>query len=149
MWKAYLESINEVLPKAKIVHDRFHLVKYLNDALDKVRRREVKHNEDLKNSRYALLKNEENLTEKQRIKFDSIQAANFEVSKAWRIRENFKAIFDSQNINEAVELFWKCGASVLRTNIEEMKKVAKMNTNRNLKDYSCFIGAKTEPICSS
>lgn len=129
MWKAYLESINEVLPKAKIVHDRFHLVKYLNDAIDKVRRREVKHNEDLKNSRYALLKNKENLTEKQRIKFESIESANFEVSKAWRIRENFKAIFDSQNINEAVELFWKWGASVLRTNIEEMKKVAKMFNN--------------------
>lgn len=129
MWKAYLESINEVLPKAKIVHDRFHLVKYLNDAIDKVRRREVKYNEELKNSRYALLKNKENLTEKQRIKFESIESANFEVSKAWRIRENFKAIFDSQNINEAVELFWKWGASVLRTNIEEMKKVAKMFNN--------------------
>lgn len=129
MWKAYLESINEVLPKAKIVHDRFHLVKYLNDAIDKVRRREVKHSQELKNSRYALLKNKENLTEKQRIKFESIESANFEVSKAWRIRENFKAIFDSQNINEAVELFWKWGASVLRTNIEEMKKVAKMFNN--------------------
>lgn len=92
--------------------------------------REVKHNEELKNSSYALIKNKENLTEKQRIKFESIEPANFEVSKAWRIRENFKAIFDALNINEAVELFWKWGANVLRTNIEEMKKeVAKMLKN--------------------
>lgn len=39
MWKAYIESVNKVLPMAKKVHDRFHLIKYLNDALDKVRRR--------------------------------------------------------------------------------------------------------------
>ncbi len=129
MWKAYIESVNKVLPMAKKVHDRLHLIKYLNDALDKVRRREVKHHEELKNSRYALLKNTENLTEKQRIKFESIQEANLEVSKAWRIREDFKAIFGSQNTEEALNLFWKWGASVIRTNIDEMKKVAKMFNN--------------------
>lgn len=38
----------------------------------------------LKNPRYALLKNEENLTEKQRLKFDRIQQANLKASKAWQ-----------------------------------------------------------------
>ena len=129
MWKAYLVSINEILPKAKVVHDRFHLIKYLNEAIDKVRRREVIDHEELKDSRYALLKNQENLTEKQRIKFESIQGANFEVSRAWRIRENFKDIFKSTNMEEAVGLFWKWGASVLNANIQEMNKVAKMFNN--------------------
>ena len=32
MWKAYQSSAGEVFPEAKLVHDRFHLVKYLNDA---------------------------------------------------------------------------------------------------------------------
>ena len=129
MWKAYLESIKDVLPKTKVVHDRFHLVKYLNEAIDKVRRREVKDHEEVKDSRYALLKNEENLTEKQRIKFECIKDANFEVSKAWIIRENFKDIFSSNTIAEAVELFCKWGAHVLNTNIAEMVKVAKMFNN--------------------
>ena len=129
MWKAYLTSIEEVLPNAKVVHDRFHLVKYLNEAIDKVRRREVKDHQELKNSRYALLKNTENLTEKQRIKFECIRAANFQVSKAWVIRENFKDIFGSNTMKEAVNLFWKWGANVLNTNINEMVKVAKMFNN--------------------
>lgn len=132
MWRAYLESINDILPNTKVVHDRFHLVKYLNEAIDKVRRREVKDHEELKDSRYALLKNKENLTEKQRIKFESIQGANFEVSKAWRIREDFKGIFGSNNMKQAVELFCKWGASVLRFNIQEMTKIANM-FNRHLK----------------
>ena len=88
MWRAYLSIAKEKLPNAEIVHDRFHLVKHLNDAIDKVRKREVRTNEELRNSRYALLKNKENLTEKQRIKFDAIRRSNYEVSKV--LRENFK-----------------------------------------------------------
>ena len=61
MWKAFMNTAKEILPQASIVHDRFHLVKYLNEAIDKVRRREVKTNEELNTSRYALLKNPENL----------------------------------------------------------------------------------------
>ncbi len=42
MWEAFLSVAKEKLPNAEIVHDRFHLIKYLNEAIDKVRRREVK-----------------------------------------------------------------------------------------------------------
>ena len=129
MWKAYMSSVENTLPKASIVHDRFHLIKYLNDAIDKVRRREVKQHEELRNSRYALLKNQENLTDKQQIIFEHIQAANYQVSKAWRIREDFKDIFGSQSTEEAITLFIKWGASVLNTNIKEVIKVAKMFNN--------------------
>jgi transposase len=80
MWKAYQSSAAEVFTSAKVVHDRFHLIKYLNDAIDKVRRREVKQHEGLKNSRFVLLKNKENLTEKQQIIFEHIQSANYQVS---------------------------------------------------------------------
>lgn len=126
MWKAYLNSVEDILPKANIVHDRFHLIKYLNEAIDKVRRREVKQHEELKNSRFALLKNQANLTDKQRIIFEHIQAANYQVSKAWRVREDFKDIFDSSTTENAFGLFIKWGASVLNTNIKELIKVAKM-----------------------
>ena len=121
-----MTSVEEVFPNAKVVHDRFHLIKYLNDAIDKVRRREVKRHAELKNSRFALLKNKENLTDKQHIIFEHIQAANYEVSKAWRVRENFKDIFGSPSIIEAMGMFVKWGASVLNTNIKELIKVAKM-----------------------
>ena len=132
MWKAYLNSVETILPNANVVHDRFHLIKYLNDAIDKVRRREVKQHEELKHSRFVLLKNQANLTDKQQIVFDHIQAANYQVSKAWRVREDFKDIFGSQTITEAITLFIKWGASVLNTNIKEVIKVAKM-FNKHIK----------------
>lgn len=82
MWVAFLNTAREKLPNAKIVHDKFHLIGYLSGSMDKVRRREVKTHDILKGSRYALLKNAANLTAKQKIKFDAISEANYEVSRA-------------------------------------------------------------------
>lgn len=128
MWKAFISTAKEILPKADIVHDRFHLVKYLNQAIDKVRRREVKKNEELKDSRYALLKNEENLTEKQRIKFDAIREANYEVSKAWQVRENFKDLFESSGM-AGFTLYSKWATDALKRKIKEVTKVVEMFNN--------------------
>ena len=125
MWEAYINVAKETLPNTKIVHDRFHLVKYLNDAIDKVRRREVKTHEELKHARFVLLKNKMNLTDKQHIIFEHIQQANYQVSKVWAIRENFKAIFGSKDTQEALGLFIKWGASVISSGINEAIKVAK------------------------
>jgi len=131
MWPAYINTVKEMLPKAHIIHDRFHLVKYLNDGIDKVRKREVKVHEELRNTKYVLLKNKANLKDKQHIKFKSIQDANYEVSRAWRIREDFRAIFGSDNMTDAVGMLIKWGSSVIHSKIEEMLEVAKV-FNRHL-----------------
>jgi transposase len=56
MWKAFINSVEVNCPNAEIVHDKFHLIFYLNKSIDQVRRREVKFNDALINSRYAILK---------------------------------------------------------------------------------------------
>ncbi len=43
-WQAFISSAHKNVPQAEIVHDKFHVSKYLNEAVDKVRRRE---NQDL------------------------------------------------------------------------------------------------------
>lgn len=128
MWKAFISTAQEMLPNAAIVHDRFHLVKYLNEAIDKVRRREVKQHEELKNSRYALLKNPENLTDKQHIHFDAIAGANYEVSKAWQVRENFKDLFSSEKLY-AWKLYLKWTVDSQKRKIKEIDKVVAMFNN--------------------
>jgi len=112
MWEAYMNGTQEILPKAKIVHDRFHLIKYLNDAIDKVRRRESKDYEELKNSRYSVLKNSGNLTEKQYYKFEDVLRINTKVSLAWRLRECFKSLFQSESYQSA---FNKYGSTLICT----------------------------------
>jgi transposase len=95
---------------------------YVNKAIDQVRRREVKRHDELKNTRYALLKNPENLSEKRRIKFESIISTNYEVSKAWQVRENFKELFSSGKLF-AWTLYNKWTADSKRKNIKEIDNV--------------------------
>ena len=129
MWEWFEAAAEEKLPEAEIIHDKFHLVKYLNEAIDKVRRQEVKEHQELKESRYALLKNEENLTEKQRIKFDEIRAASYEVSKAWQAREDFKDSFQNASVEEAEEIFENWNQAVKKSGIAEVIKVAEIFAN--------------------
>lgn len=123
MWQAYMSAAQEVLPQAAIVHDRFHLVKYLNDAVDRVRRWEVRLHEALRHTRYIFLKNPENQTEKQRIKFESIANANYQVSRAWRVKESFRDIFGCGTLEEATELVIQWVSYALQSNIQEVTRV--------------------------
>lgn len=123
MWKPYMNIANKILPDAQIVHDKFHLIKYLTDAIDKVRRSEVKTNEELRDSRYALLKNNMHLTDKQRIKFEAIREGNYEVARAWTIRENFKSLFTERYKEDAIILFSQWCTDTLRKGIKEVNKV--------------------------
>ncbi len=125
MWKAFLNLAENLLPDARLVHDRFHLIKILNKALNNLRRQEAKsHPETLKSSRYALLKNPENRTEKQEEIFQTIMDANLKVGVLWQQRENFKAIFRCSSPAEAMTYLKLWLASVRKTGIEQAIKVA-------------------------
>ncbi len=126
MWEAFITTTQEVLPKAQLVHDRFHLIKYLNDAIDKVRRRESKEYEELKNSRYSLLKNTKNLTEKQYYKFEEVLRINTKVSLAWRLRECFKSLFQSTDYYDAFEKYQDWLSFCVWEKIPEIIKVTDM-----------------------
>lgn len=71
---------------AEIVYDKFHVVKQMNDVIDKVRRKETKENELLKNTRYLWLKNPDNLSEKERRKLNSIKDLDTKTAKAYQFK---------------------------------------------------------------
>ena len=72
MSPAYQAALAEHLPKAKIIFDRFHVVKLLNDKLSELRRElyreatEGLHKQVLKGTRWLLLKRPENLDPKRK-----------------------------------------------------------------------------------
>jgi transposase len=104
MWRPYINVIEEVAPQALIVHDKFHLVKKLSEAIDKTRRKEVKTEPLLKKNRYTVLKNQSNRTQEQQMVFEQLDNANLKTSQAWHIRENFKSLFDIKDSNLASNL---------------------------------------------
>ncbi len=126
MWKGYIGAVKQTLPNTQIVHDRFHLIKYLNQAVDRVRRRETKKYETLKNSRYSFLKNTYNLTIKQYFKFEEVLTLNTSVSLAWRLKECFKSLFGASDYQEAFTRFSDWRSFCTWEKIPEINKVVSM-----------------------
>ncbi len=124
MWKAYISCATELFSHETLIHDRFHLIQYFNKAIDQVRRSEVKQHDELKHSRYALLKNEANRTTNQEDLFQTIQKLNLQVSIAWRRR--FKAIFRCRTFADAKEYFKLWLEGVKEEAIKEVIPIAKM-----------------------
>jgi len=131
MWKAFMNETAIVLPEADIVHDKFHIIKYLNEAVDKTRIEENKklvenNDETLKKSKYLFLKNEENMTEKQLNSFEILKELTLKTCQAWRIKENFKGFFKCTYINEAKTYFNQWFHDVKESGITQMLKVGTM-----------------------
>ena len=95
---AYQSSIEEHLPEAAIVYDRFHLMLNLNQAVDEVRRQQWRQASQgdrklIKGSRFLMLSHAENLDDTGEQKLRELLAANENLSMAYQLKEQFKGIF--------------------------------------------------------
>ena len=123
MWKPYMNVVKEIAPQAKIVHDKFHLIKMLTEAIDKTRKEDLKTNEDLKGKKYVFLRNKETMNDKQRAQFKEIDAKNLNTSKAWHIRENFKQLFYVNDGRSTMRLMHIWMNDSIEKNITAVNKV--------------------------
>ena len=126
MWKPYIKGVNTYSPNALHCHDNFHIIRYLNKAVDKCRRREVKQHQALKQTKYLFLKDKMNFTDQQHFKFESIKNANYQVSRVWQIKENFRDILFMQPAAEAITLYRMWRRDALQFNIKEINEVIEM-----------------------
>ena len=106
MWKPYRLSIKEHLPNAKIICDRFHLIKLLNIYVDKVRKNEqqnarLKNREIINNKRWILLKSEKNLNDKQLRSLKKLLSLNKNLAKCHILKEEFLRLFSLNSEHEA------------------------------------------------
>ncbi len=96
MSPAFISGADENLPHVGITFDRFHVMKIVNDAVDKVRRAESATTFHLKKLRYVFLKNRSNLTASQRKSLDNLESMpklNLKTMRAFHMRENFQEIY--------------------------------------------------------
>ncbi len=133
MWQPFVQATLEWVPDAarKIVHDRFHLMKYMNDAVNHVRRGEHRElakegDQTLAGSRQLWLYGQENLPEKWRQQFDKLKAKNLKTGRAWAIKEQFREFWESTNEEEARYRFDRWYDWAMRSGMEPVKKVAKL-----------------------
>jgi len=133
MWEPYLQSTLAHVPGAasKIVHDPFHLVKYMNKAVNDVRviehrRLQSMGDETLKNTRQLWLFGMENVPAKHAQRFEAVRNLNLQTSRAWAIKEVFRAFWLCDEVKEAERYFGKWYGWAIRSRLEPIKKVARM-----------------------
>ena len=81
MWKAFRNSVENNIPKANILYDKFHILKHLSEAMDKVRRSEYKRVSEkdrsfIKGQRFTLLSHRANLNTESKKALKKLLAAN-------------------------------------------------------------------------
>ena len=96
MSTAFISGIGEHLPNATMTFDRYHLAAKLSEAIDVVRREEVKTRPGLKQTRWLWLKNWSNLSAKQQGELHRLMrpSAQLATGRALRWREDFHAFYD-------------------------------------------------------
>jgi len=126
MAEGYLNAGKEKLPHAVLVADRFHLIKLLGQAVDRTRKQELKREKELlTNSKFALLKRPENLTDKQKVIFMAIDRANIKTARVWRAKENFRELFNQPDKPHALISLTTWLQEVKKTTLYHLVKVAE------------------------
>ena len=131
MSPAFIKGVTEALPEANITFDKFHIVKIINQAVDQVRREEVATQPILTKARYVLLKNENNLTKKQKEKREELQLAklNLKSIRALHIRENFQEIYKAPTDEDFESLLKKWYFWATHSRLDPIIKAAKTIKN--------------------
>lgn len=131
MWPAYMSAASTMLVNADIVHDKFHVSKYLNDAVDQVRRAEHKRlrargDSSLTGTKYDWLRSLPDKRCAQAVALRDLYQANLKTSRAWVLKESFAAFWDYRYPKSAERFFNAWITRAMRSRIEPIKSVARM-----------------------
>ena len=133
MWKPFRKVAKKYVPDARIIFDKFHIIRHLADALDEVRRQEYKRVSDkerdyIKGQRYTLLSHKANLDEKGRRSLQLLLKANKRLHKAYLLKESFGQLWDYRYPASAQKFFENWKAQLRWQKLEPYEKFAAMIT---------------------
>ena len=131
MWAAYANLVEEYARNAQILFDRFHIVKHLNEAVDEVRRSEMrrlvgKEKAEFKSTRWLLLKNPWNLTTDQQERLSTLVRLNLPIVRAWYLKEAFQLFWDYRQCARARAHLEKWMNSAMRSRLQPLKRFVRM-----------------------
>jgi len=131
MWAAYATLVQTHASKAQILFDRFHIVKHLHEAVEAVRRSEMRRlsaheRGPFKRSRWLLLKNPWNLTADQRERLSTLVRWNVPIVRAYYLKESFQLFWDYRQPARAEAHLEKWMHAAMRSRLEPFKRFVRM-----------------------
>lgn len=137
---AYRAVIDEQVPHAEVVHDRFHLMMNLNAALDEIRRAEWRKTAKqdrrvIKGSRFLLLAGRQNLQDDGRRRLERLVALNSNLTNAHLLKEDFRSIYQTAKAPaQAANRLQDWCASAISSALQPLCRFAR----GLLRDLDCF-----------
>lgn len=131
MWKPFRNSTAAHALNARVVFDKFHVLRHLSDALDQVRRDEYnrvneKERKFIKGQRYTLLSHKANLDVEGRRSLRSLLKANKRLHKAYLLKEAFGQLWDYNYAACARTFFQNWKAQLKWQRLKPFEKFAAM-----------------------
>ena len=127
----FTTEIKKTFKKAKIIYDKFHVIKVVNEALDKVRKSEVLEQPILKRTKYIWLKNKLKLKENQKEDLQKMSKMNLKTGKAYRLKLAFQDIYNMNYSKDIAEIEFKEWIQwAVRSKLVEFKNAAKSIGNK-------------------
>ena len=134
MHEPFRQAVRMCLPGAKVVADKFHLIRHVNGAMDKVRsdlqggsRRGKKR--DLFQSRYTLLKGAERLKDWERERLGILFLRYPELKKAWELKEGLRAWYRETDRKQAERALTLLEEEIRNSSLPPFKRLLPMLTN--------------------
>jgi transposase len=117
MWKPFRTSTTTHAPQVRILFDKFHVLRHLGDALDKVRKSESarlsrKDRRFIKGQKYTLLAHRANLTLEGKRSLKLLLAANKRLNTAYLLKESFGQLWSYRREGWARRFFENWRASL-------------------------------------
>ena len=131
MWKAFRNSTRAHAPQASILFDKFHVLRHLGGALDKVRKSEYARlsgtkRRFIKGQKYTLLSHRDNLTLEGRKSLKLLLAANKRLNTAYLLKESFGQLWDYRSEHWARRFFENWRAALKWQRLKPYEAFARM-----------------------
>ena len=154
MWSGYKYAINELVPDAFVVVDKFHVIKYTTAALDRIRiaiKKSLNKHEQhiLTRDRYVLLKNKEDLKPIEVEKRDYWFKEFPKLAKAYWLKEDMRDIYnESKDRYEAFQRFYAWEQSI-PSEFAEFKEIQKTFNRFKQEIFNYFLQPFTNAYTES
>ena len=134
MWEAFINSTRAHVKQADIVHDKFHIVSKLCDAVNDVRKKEhamflERNIAILTGTKFLWLKNPERMTKDQKKRFKELRIDQLSVGRAWNLKELFRHFWSYVYENSARGFFKRWYFAATHSRLVPIIKVAKTIKN--------------------
>lgn len=147
MSKSFIGAIKHWCPNAKLVLDRFHVVKALNNAVDAVRKeqwRKLKQTAEgkaIKGLRWLLFRHSSTRSRSQNQLLHSLRKSNRRIWRAWVLKDEFESLWEYTYPGAARNFLKRWGTTALKSRLQPVRDFVK-TLRSHLEDILAFVDTK-------